>query len=197
MEKFVAYIFSIGFMLFLTGCKEPNASLKKSDSNIKVSMIILDVYRGEIDNSLSLMYSGVSSTIVIKSNGAQSLGFPEIPPPPDKGKSKYNVASYNSVEIEAEVLNLDKETVGKIEDLIVNFDENDFKTIINSISTEDGIGIRVTIIYSENSIKYFTLINGATENQRNFLRFIFDQTMQKSKFNKEKLKFFLLKDHRS
>ncbi len=192
MEKFVAYIFSIGFMLSITGCKGQNSSLNESDSDIKISMIIFDIYKGTIDNSLSLIYSCERRVILIKSNGLQSLDFQEIPPPPlYEKKPNYNGSNRNSVKIEAEVLNMEKGTVEKIQSLIEGFEENDLKTIINSVKIEDGIAINVTIVYSENSIKDFTLINGATENQRKFLRYIFDQVIHKSKFNKEKLKLFL------
>lgn len=192
MEKFVAYIFSIGFMLSITGCKGQNSSLNESDSDIKISMIIFDIYKGTIDNSLSLIYSCERRVILIKSNGLQSLDFQEIPPPPlNEKKPNYNGSNRNSVKIEAEVLNMEKGTVEKIQSLIEGFEENDLKTIINSVKIEDGIAINVTIVYSENSIKDFTLINGATENQRKFLRYIFDQVIHKSKFNKEKLKLFL------
>ncbi len=191
MEKLIAYIFLVNFMFTCMGCQDQNSLSDNSDSDLYISMITFDIYKETIDVGLSLIYCSQRSEILIKSNGFQSLDFEETPPPPpDEPNSIYNVPDRN-IELETEVLNLEKEIVKKIESLIEVFEDNDLDSVINSGKIDDGMGIKVTIVFSENRIKDFTLINGATENQREFLRYIFDQVIQKSKSNKEQLKLFL------
>lgn len=191
MKTFTASIFLLSFVFINLGCKDPNSLPDNSNLKLNTPMITFDIYKGTSDIGLSLIYIGKQSAILVKPTGQQLLDFEEIPPPPNKLKSSSNLTEYKMDKIETEILKLEKEAVKKIENLIGALDDNDLKTIINSGKFDDGIGIKVTIIFSENNIKDFSLINGATENQRAFLKYIFDQSIQKSKLNKEQLTFFL------
>ncbi len=155
-------------------------------------MITLDVYKSEIDLGLTIIYIRTESVIIIKPNGFQSLDFVKTPPPPPgESKTDYGMSDQNVEAVQVEVLSLENKEVDMIENLMGALKDNDLKSLINFGNFDDGIGIKVTIIFSEGNIKDFSLINGATDNQRKLSMFIFDLVIQKSKANKEKLEYFL------
>lgn len=180
-------------MIFgMLSCDTPNLTQDTTQADSKSStLVILDVYRNAIDGDLSIIYSQTESVIIIKPNGLQSLDFEKVPPPPPKADRSYDIPTQNKVIIQTEILNLNEDEVNKIEKLINSLKANDLKTTMNAMKTENGIGIKIVMISSGNKKNEFSLINGATDNQRNFSEYIFEQVIQKSKLNKTELKLFL------
>lgn len=192
MEKLIAYIFLLSFAFANSGCKRQNSPLLEPNPKSNASMITLDIYRGAIDLGLSLIYDGTQCVIVLKPNGLQSLDFEEKPPPPPgEQNANYNVPNHHIEKIKVEALSLEKEKVEIIENLINALEDKDLKSVINIEKFDNGIGIKVTIVFSDNDIRDFSIINGATENQKKVLNYIFDQAILNSKLNKELLELFL------
>lgn len=190
MEKFIAYILSLSFILVISGCNGQDSSLSTTNPKSNVSVITFDVYKGGLKNGLSIIYLSEQASLLIKSTGKVSLDFQEIPPPP-LNQAGLNDAISDIQVIKVETINLEASTIENIESLIASLGSEDLGSLINNVKTENGVGIKIVILYSDNEIKDFTLINGATENQRKFLRYIFDRAIEKSKYNKEQLKIFL------
>ena len=187
-----AFTLPLAFLLIISACNEQESVLHNKDSELNISMIAIDIYRGSIDNSLALVFMSDDSTILVKSSGFLSLVKEDIPPPPPNVLNyEHNHTTYNIVSITTEVLKLEKEFVEKIRSLLKVFWEKDLKNHVNSIKIDDGIGIKVTIIYSDKSLNEFTLINDATGNQKEFLDYIFETVIQRSNINKENLTLFL------
>ncbi len=190
MEKFIAYIFSLGFILIISGCKGQDSSLSMPNPGSNVSIITFDVYKGGVENGLSIIYLSEQASLLIKSNGIESLDSQDVPPPPPNQVGS-TITSSNVHKIRAEVLSLEESTVKEIERLISDFSQKDLSSLVNNVKIEDGVGIKIIMTYPNNDTKDFTLINGATENQRKFLRYVFDKTIEISEYNKEQLKIFL------
>lgn len=192
MEKLIAYLFLSGLIFTNSGCKRQSPPLQEPNPVSKNSMITLDVYRGAIDLGLSLIYDGAQCVIVLKSNGLQSLDFEETPPPPPGApNADYNVPNHNIEQFKVEVLYLEKEKVEMIENLVDAMEDEDLKTVINYEKFDNGIGIKVAIVFSDYTIRDFSIINGGTENQKKLTNYIFDQTILKSRLNKAQLELFL------
>lgn len=190
MGKFIAYILSLSFILVISGCNGQDSSLSPTNPKSNVSVITFDVYKGGLENGLSIIYLSEQASLLIKSTGKESLDFQEIPPPP-LNQAGLNDAISDIQEIKVETINLEASTIENIESLVASLGSEDLSSLINNVKTENGVGIKIVMLYSDNDTKDFTLINGATENQRNFLRYIFDRAIEKSKYNKEQLKIFL------
>lgn len=188
MEKFIVYLCFVSFTLINYACKEQNHSLNNIDS--RTSMITIDIYKNTIDVGLSLIYIGDKSTILLKSNGLQSLNVEAIPPPPPELDTSKNEKKIHQP-IETELLQLKKESTIEIDRLLEAFGEADFSDVINGIKTEEGIGIKVNIVLADGKIKNFTLINGTTAPQNVLLKYIFEQAAQQSRLNKAQLKLYL------
>lgn len=190
MEKFIAYMLSLSFILVISGCNGQGSSLSTTNPKSNVSVITFDVYKGGLENGLSIIYLSEQASLLIKSTGKESLDFQEIPPPP-LNQAGLNDTTSDIQEIKVETINLEASTIENIESLIASLGSEDLSSLINNVKTENGVGIKIVMLYSDNDTKDFTLINGATENQRKFLRYIFDRAIEKSKYNKEQLKLFL------
>lgn len=193
MEKFVLKCLKLSFALLFLGCigEKLDKSELKAISN--VSSIFIDVYKEHLSNNMSIIYLSESSSILIKSSGTETLTYQEslAPPPSKNGLKNLSHGASTTRRIDTEIIKIKEETKKEIEKLIKAFHKNDFDSVINNIKTEKGIGIKVIFISPNNNIKEFNLINGATDNQRNFFKYVFDKAIEKSVRNKEQLEFFL------
>ena len=187
MKKSITFLLVLIYLFTIPACTNPN-----TPTNTKNYPLIMtfDVYKGSSEIGVSLIYNIAQALIFIKPNGQKSLDFEATPPPPNNPNSVNKLPTPKVQEIEFEMLSLTEEAVNTIEILISDFEEEDFKTKINNLKTENGIGIKVSIAFEENNIKYFSLINASTDKQRALLNFVFDETIKLSKLNKEQLAFF-------
>ncbi|HRG40961.1 MAG TPA: hypothetical protein PLC27_06135 [Saprospiraceae bacterium] len=179
MEKFIRYIVLFVFVFSNIGCYSQDISIDKLKTIPKTSLISIDVYRNTIECGLSFIYTAAHSKMILKSNGLQCLDFEEIPPPPND----LNVQENKKAKIEC--LSLQDGEVDRIEKLINGFDDDDFNTFNNPGKFDSGIGFKFTILFSNNELKEFSLINGATANQKELINYLFDLARLKSSMNRE------------
>ena len=81
MEKFIAYILSLSFIVVISGCNGQDSSSSITNSKSNVSVITFDVYKGGLEYGLSMIYLSEQASLLIKSTGKESLYFQDIPLP--------------------------------------------------------------------------------------------------------------------
>jgi len=193
MEKLIVFMCFWGLIFTGFDCKDQETSKFQLNSELdSLVMVIIDVYKESPDQGLSLVYLVDPSTVLIKPNGFESLGLGEIPlPPPEQVDSYFNKENKSKKQIKSELLFFEKGVAKKMDSLIQSFEIIDFEDVINYGKFDDGIGLKINIIFSDKNIMEFSLVNGATANQRAFLKYYFDQVIKNSKINREQLIFFL------
>jgi hypothetical protein len=181
MERFINHIFI--FLILIIGCKtkdKPEIEIKP-----KVSFVSIEIYRTSKDCGLSILYIAEGSEIILKPIGRSCLLFEIMPPPPP------GVEVANHEKIVVERLILSESDVDKIEDLIKRFNDDDFTDLFNLLQTENGIGFKFIISFSDRKFKEFSLINQVSNNQKELIDYLHTLITQKSAKNKSIIDKFL------
>lgn len=159
MKYLLFLIFSI-ILLFSCNQEKRHVNAKK-DSGIESIQVM---YYPSFIGSAVFTYNVVTNKLNIQRIGLKEQ-YPPPPPPPEESNGSYEFYDASSIlTAENKSYKVDIISSKYILDSIMNkFQQDDFQDMFMNV--DDGIFNSVLIVYSDNSIKEFDMINNGTINQ--------------------------------